>query len=425
MACTTLPTPLEMMAYLDRFVHGQQRAKRDLAVAVYNHYLGVGLRAAQARAGVATDAQESDFGKQHVLLMGPTGSGKTYMVRLLADFLGLPYCFHRANALVKTGYVGTSMEMLIGAIFTRAGEDVERAQRAIVFLDEIDKIQAGQTSELDISGAAVQQQLLPILDGVTVSAFSDRAATADKAVDIDTSGMLFVCTGAFVGLPKIIRGRLSGGRMGFLSPDEMHGVEDLFDDAVMPLVAPEDLMNFGFIPEFIGRFTTLTSVAELATDDLVAILLHTEGSILPKQQRLFALHGITLEVAPEAVTAVAEEAKTGGTGARGLTRILLRCLDGVDYRLPELAREGVTRVTITRDVVQARSEPLLERSGTPRGDTDADRIRAAVFSGEAAGGPSVSGAGLFGDPRAWTADQLNQVITYLQALRDAREPAGV
>jgi ATP-dependent Clp protease ATP-binding subunit ClpX len=232
--------------------------------------------------------------------------------------------------------------------------------------------------------------------------------------------MLFVCTGAFVGLPKIIRGRLSGGRMGFLTPDEAHQTQDLSDDAVMRLAAPDDLVAFGFIPEFIGRFPTLTSVAELDINDLVAILLHTDGSILPKQQQFFALHGITLDFTPDAVAEVAAQAQAGGTGARGLTRILLRCLDGVDYRLPELAHEGVTRVTITREVVRQQAEPTLERSANPCAETEADRIRAGVFRAAAAPG-AVTGDGLRGDPADWSTAQLTAVIDYLADLRDARE----
>ena len=315
-----LPTPQEMIAHLDRFVHGQERAKRDLSVAVYNHFLG-------ARYSEHPDAQFGDFERQHILLLGPTGCGKTYLVRCLAEYLGVPLSAATATAFSEVGYVGDHVDSLISNLLMLTNGDVPQAQRGIVFLDEIDKIKRSSGSSRDVSGEGVQSALLTLLDG--------RETTlkwADKPVVIDVSKILFICTGAFVGLDQVIDRRIQqSSGLGFaslLKPRPPSKQDD-------PLAAVEtgDLVEFGMIPEFIGRFSTVTALHQLSRQDLISILTNAEGSTISKQQIFCRLHGIDLLFEPSALEAIADQALALGTGARGLRRSVLRTLDPIDYRL--------------------------------------------------------------------------------------------
>ena len=363
-----LPTPGEMVAHLDRHVRGQVRAKQDLAVAVYNHYLGQAMR----------DRDGVDPGRQHVLLLGPTGSGKTHLVKTLADYLGVPVGFSSAAGLVEAGYKGNTVETVVRAVLDRAGGDARKAERGIVFLDEIDKIRAGETGGRDVSGEGVQNALLTLLDGRMSEGLEGSGHAA-----VDTSRLLFICTGAFVGLRAIVEERLGTKRrkIGFV-PRDAERLEELPDQPVYRALCQAqtpDFVAFGMIPEFIGRFAAVTVLHELSRVDLREIIGGgVENSALERQRKLAAMHGIELELTPEAVDAIAEQAAALGTGARGLHRLMGRALDAVDYRWPELAEEGVCRVVVGRDTVVNGAPPELVKGKTKLKRTDRELRRAAL-----------------------------------------------
>jgi ATP-dependent Clp protease ATP-binding subunit ClpX len=366
-----LPTPSEMIAHLDRFVQGQARAKRDIAVAVYEHYFSLGSR----------DRGGADLGRKHILMLGPTGSGKTYIVKTLADFLGVPVGFASATSLVETGYVGSPVESVIRALLDRAGGDPRKAERGIVFIDEIDKIRRNKGGGKDVSGEGVQNGLLTLMDG-RISKGPDNHTHPP----VDTSRLLFICTGAFVDLEEIIRKRVGGekSQIGF-DPDHdgLPGVSarDASTDAIFSRVETRDLTAFGLIPELVGRFATITALEELDEQALRTILTSMEGSPLAQQRQMAALHGIDLVYDGEAVAAVARKAAEMKTGARALARIIGRSLDAVDWRWPELADTGVTRVVVTRETVEQGAPPREEKSErAARGREDA-AIRQEVMAG--------------------------------------------
>ena len=346
-----LPTTTEMIAYLDRFVQGQTRAKRDIAVAVYNHYLS---EAYWRRKGVG-------LGKHHLLLVGPTGVGKTYMVRKLAEYLGVPVGFSSAAGLVEAGYKGNSVETIIQALLSRAADDPKQAERGIVFLDEIDKIRRAHTGwGRDVSGEGVQNALLTLLDGRVSQGHEGMGHAA-----VDTSRVLFVCTGAFVGLSEIVERRLASARprIGFAAHpvelgDEGSEAQPIYH--ALSQVQTRDLVEFGMIPELVGRFTTIAAVHELSVRDLRNIVNgQIEDSPLEQQRLLARLHGIELELTEAALDAIAEQAAALGTGARGLHRLLSRATDAVDYRWSELADQGIGKVTVTRECVERGAPPEL------------------------------------------------------------------
>ncbi|MCL4104578.1 UNVERIFIED_CONTAM: hypothetical protein GTU68_004532 [Idotea baltica] len=352
-----------MIAHLDRFVRGQARAKQDIAVAVYNHYLSQAWR----------DRGEADLGRHHILMIGPTGVGKTYLVKILADFLAVPVGFASATGLVEAGYKGNSVETIVASVLHQADGNVQKAEKGIVFLDEVDKIKRGDTGGTrDVSGEGVQNALLTLLDGR-----GSEGMEGYEHSTVDTSRLLFVCTGAFVGLDEIITERLGTAerKIGF-GHRENEAVESIPDQPIYSALCQaetRDLVDFGMIPEFIGRFATITALHELGTGDLRKIVsTATENSALERQRQLAALHGIDLVIADDALDAIAEEASRLGTGARGLHRLIGQSVDAVDHRWTELAAEGVTRVVIDRDCIENGSDPRLEK-GKPD-----DRIAAAV-----------------------------------------------
>lgn len=468
-----LPTPREIVAFLDRYVYGQELAKRDLAVAVYRHYLGLGYHHHHPLADsiAPTRGQAgAPFGKQHILLMGPTGSGKTYLIRLIAELLGVPWTFIAATSLVQTGYVGTRIETAIGTLFQAAGRERCAAERGIILIDEVDKIAShGRTSGPDVSGEGVQQALLSVLDGRVVQV--STGGSSDFVMgEVDTASILFVCAGAFVGLDEQARrrrrgeagigfgaragaaagagvsagagsratlGGARGGRSGGAGAADPARALAHGDD----LPGTEDLIRFGFIPELVGRFATISATRALTVDDLVSVLESAEESVLPRQRRLFEVHGIDLEFTPGALRAVAEEACALGTGARGLNRAVLRSLADVDFRLPEMAAEGITRVTVTAATVKGgraagvkvvRSRPpavrrpggRARRGGTtgpePRAAcrTEAEDLRAIALaipdpaegSGTSAAAATAANGDVFTftDPRGLTPEQIRK-----------------
>lgn len=357
-----LPTPTEMITHLNRFVRGQVRAKRDLSVAVYSHYLSQAHR----------EREGSDLGRHHLLLIGPTGVGKTHLVKTLADFLNVPIGFASATSLVEVGYKGSSVESVVKALLDRAGGDPKKAERGIIFIDEIDKIRRGETGGRDVSGEGVQNALLTLLDGRI-----SRGEESSLHPAMDTSRLLFVCTGAFVGLDEMVKSRLGkgAGTMGFHAWD-LETPAEMPDQEIYEALCQAqtgDLVQFGMIPEFIGRFATVSVLHGLSGRDLRAIVsAETERSPLALQQKFAAAHGITLEMTEEALDAIAAEAEELGTGARGLNRLVGIALDVVDYRWPDLADEGVTRVVIGADCVHGKGEPLLEKGESEQERVDAE-----------------------------------------------------
>ena len=347
-----LPTPRQMQDHLDRFIRGQSRAKRDVASAIYNHYLSQADRAERG----------GEPRPHHILLLGPTGCGKTFIVRTIAEMLGVPFVITSATGLVEAGFRGRSPDSIVKALLDRAGGDAHLAEKGIIFIDEIDKIRRQDTGGVrDISGEGVQNALLTLIGGKIADNVDGHAHPA-----VDTSRILFVCTGAFVDLPGIVRRRLGSGRslIGFRCRSG-ESVADLPDSSIYEALCQAqtaDLVEFGLIPEFIGRFTTVSALHELGRDDLRRIIDDgTEESALEHYRRLAGLHGIELAFDEGALDAIASEAVALGTGARGLARLIGRVMDGVDRSWPELAEDRVTRVTIDRDVVLAGKEPRLRR----------------------------------------------------------------
>ncbi len=349
-----LPTPGEMVAYLDRFVQGQARAKRDVSVAVYNHYMSQALARRTGR----------DPGRHHVLLMGPSGMGKTFIVRTLAEFLGVPVAFASATTLVETGYKGDSVDSVLGMLVERAGGDPRRAEKGIVFIDEIDKIRRAEDVSRDVSGEGVQNALLTLLDGRWASGLEGY-----KFPPVHSGRVLFIGAGAFVSLEDIVAARLGHRRrtVGFQrfvrdAAARVRGGGDGHRRDPLAEVTTEDLVEFGFIPEFIGRFPTVTSLHELGTDDYRAIL---EGRVafspLERHRELARVHGIELALTEDAVETLCEEAARLRLGVRGLARLVGRALEPVAHRWPELAADGVTCVRVSAESLRPGGEPQIER----------------------------------------------------------------
>jgi ATP-dependent Clp protease ATP-binding subunit ClpX len=347
----TLPSPSEMVAHLNKTIRGQDRAKLDIAVSVYNHYMSQVYR----------DLEGTDLGNYHILMLGPTGSGKTLIVKTLAQFLGVPVSFASATSLVEVGYRGRSVDSIVKSLLDKTKGNPRLAERGILFIDEIDKIRRRDDGESrDVSGEGVQNALLTLLDG----RIADNVDGVQHEL-VDTSRILFICTGAFVGLEKIVDQRLGqhhANPIGFSRRYENAWVnvpdQPIYEALCRAVTA--DLVDFGMIPEFIGRFATITALHELGKNDLRAILSdQTQGSALEKQQTLAELHGIELEITEGALDAITDEAIRLGTGARGLHRLIGRAVDSVDHRWVDLADQGVTRVVIGRECAMGLGEPEL------------------------------------------------------------------
>lgn len=341
-----LPTPQDIISHLDEFVHGQERAKHDLAVAVYNHYISQAY---------LTEYGE-DLGRHHVLMVGPTGCGKTYMVKLLAKYLGVPFAYISATDITETGYKGRDVSSLIETLYNRAEQNVHLAEKGIIFIDEIDKVK--ESHHCNGKPENVQQDLLTYLDGMLTE--------TDENEKIDTSKILFIASGAFVGLEEIINDRVEHvpkPAMGFhLRPSEQR--ERL--SPTFKLLAQTqtcDLIKFGLIPEFIGRFTTLTALHELGTNDLKDIISVKSRSPLELYKKMAAVHGIELIFTEDALQLIAEEAEKMGIGARGINRLIGQALDPVEHKFISLADEGISTITINGSSVRKESKPQLSRSG--------------------------------------------------------------